>query len=195
MSLSKKGFTLIELLTVIAIIGILASIVVVAVNEPRKRGRDAKRISDLKSMKTALEMYYEQNQKFPITYTAPATGDIVSNQGAAPLCVNSSYLESTCDVEWINATTGLTKFLSIYLNPLPKAPLNGTSMKFKYLSGTSCLLTNGTTPMKYEYKGNDQSFKVQSRLETLCDGTTDGGSRSDSGQFYEVWGGDGGQAL
>ncbi|PIS08253.1 hypothetical protein COT76_02470, partial [Candidatus Berkelbacteria bacterium CG10_big_fil_rev_8_21_14_0_10_33_10] len=52
------GFTLIELLVVIAIIGILAGVVVVNVGSAQAKARDAKRISDMKAIQTALEMYY-----------------------------------------------------------------------------------------------------------------------------------------
>ncbi|MFA4890514.1 MAG: type II secretion system protein [Candidatus Paceibacterota bacterium] len=53
----NKGFTLIELLVVIAIIGILSSVVLASLNSARKKSRDARRISDLKQIQLALEMY------------------------------------------------------------------------------------------------------------------------------------------
>ena len=55
-----KGFTLIELLIVIAILGILAAAVLVAIN-PGKRTRqaqDAKRKNDIGSLATELQAYY-----------------------------------------------------------------------------------------------------------------------------------------
>src|SRR3954471_2040250 len=61
----KKGFTLIELLVVIAIIGILASIVLASLDSSRKKGRDARRLSDIKQLQLALEIYYDQNNQFP----------------------------------------------------------------------------------------------------------------------------------
>lgn len=58
---SSKGFTLIELLVVIAIIGILSSVVLASLNSARKKGRDARRIADLKQLQLALELYYDAN--------------------------------------------------------------------------------------------------------------------------------------
>lgn len=45
-----KGFTLIEVLVVIAVVGILASIVLVSVSGSRARGRDGRRVSDLQAI-------------------------------------------------------------------------------------------------------------------------------------------------
>jgi type II secretion system protein G len=63
----QKGFTLIELLVVIAIIGLLASIVLVSLNSARAKARDAKRMSDLRQIQTAIEMYADDhNGQYPI---------------------------------------------------------------------------------------------------------------------------------
>jgi len=56
----KQGFTLIELLIVIAILGILAAAVLIAIN-PGKRTRqaqDAKRKNDIGAMATEIQGYY-----------------------------------------------------------------------------------------------------------------------------------------
>lgn len=64
---SQKGFTLIELLIVISIIGLLASIILYATSIARAKGRDAKRVADVKQLTTALETYKAVNQQYPIS--------------------------------------------------------------------------------------------------------------------------------
>lgn len=54
----SPGFTLVELLIVIAILGVLASLILANMSGARERARDAQRKSDLKQMQTALRMYF-----------------------------------------------------------------------------------------------------------------------------------------
>ncbi len=82
MSFTKKGFTLIELLVVIAIISVLSSIVLSQLNEARAKARDARRISDLKSIQTALELYRTENGEYP--RRSQSNGWATSNDGRTP---------------------------------------------------------------------------------------------------------------
>jgi len=60
-----QGFTLIELLVVISIIGLLSTILLANFNSMRERARDAERESDLRNIKTALRLYYNDFDKYP----------------------------------------------------------------------------------------------------------------------------------
>jgi type II secretion system protein G len=92
----KSGFTLIELLVVIAIIGLLASVVIASLNPARAKARDERRISDMKQIQLALELYYDTNGIYPNML---------------------AYVSPTVDVAW---STSLASALSPYLSILPK---------------------------------------------------------------------------
>lgn len=52
-------------MVVIAIIGLLSTLSILALNQARARARDAKRISDVRQIQTALEMYYNDAGYYP----------------------------------------------------------------------------------------------------------------------------------
>ena len=97
----ENGFTLIELLVVIAIIGMLSSIVLVSLNSARDKSVMARRISDLKQIEIALQLYFDDHGEFP------ASSD-------------------TCDggvggTDWSQA---FKTALEPYLSPIPHDPKN-----------------------------------------------------------------------
>lgn len=61
----SRGFTLIELLIVIGIIGILATLATVSLVSTQQKARDAKRVSDVGSIRNALEVYWSQYATYP----------------------------------------------------------------------------------------------------------------------------------
>ncbi len=84
-SLQKKGFTLLEVLLVIAIIGILAAIVIVALN-PNKQladSRNAQRKSDVNTILNAIYQYDIDNSAMPasVSSTSPVA---ICKIGAGP---------------------------------------------------------------------------------------------------------------
>ena len=86
---TRKGFTLLEILLVIAAIGILAVIVLVAINPNRQiaQVRNAQRRSDVNTLYKALEQYLIDNQSYPAGIENNTPRDICIN-GNTTNCVN-----------------------------------------------------------------------------------------------------------
>jgi prepilin-type N-terminal cleavage/methylation domain-containing protein len=62
---NSAGFTLIELLVVIAIIGVLSALLLSNFVGVRERGADAGLKNNLRQVKTALRLYYNDYQSYP----------------------------------------------------------------------------------------------------------------------------------
>ncbi len=90
--MNRKGFTLIEILVVISIIGILSALALVSFSSARLRSRDARRLSDLRQISTALELYNNDQGIYP-TANNINLGDIDHD------CLNASGFRafSGCD--------------------------------------------------------------------------------------------------
>lgn len=72
----KAGFTLVELLLTIAILSILASITIIAINPAKqlRDARDADRLSDVYTLLNAIHQYAADNDgAFPSTITSSTT--------------------------------------------------------------------------------------------------------------------------
>ena len=89
---STKGFTLIELLVVIAIIGVLASIVLASLNSARRKSRDARRITDIKQIQLALELYYDSQSPTPQYPGATAACDVTTNARGLEVLSTGGYI-------------------------------------------------------------------------------------------------------
>ncbi|PJA39716.1 hypothetical protein CO180_00110 [candidate division WWE3 bacterium CG_4_9_14_3_um_filter_41_6] len=113
----RTGFTLIELLVVIAVIGILATVVLVAI-DPQQRISEAKdvgRKSDLSEIANALEAYYTKNRAYPYDISQGGCGRYQT--GGTPLSCDSVNDGDN----WIPDLVSQG-----FLKSLPKDPINST---------------------------------------------------------------------
>ncbi|MEK7621152.1 MAG: prepilin-type N-terminal cleavage/methylation domain-containing protein [Patescibacteria group bacterium] len=100
----KQGFTIVELLIVIVIIGILASLIIVAYNGIQQRAQSAKRKADTGVMMKWLELYYADNGTYPasnsgtdyLVTTSMITGSTTTSQLRA-LIGSSSSIQDPLD--------------------------------------------------------------------------------------------------
>ncbi len=66
MTNKRPGFTLLELLTVISIVGLLSVMSLIAVPRQVKKAHDAKRKTDIHELQAAVELYFTDNQLYPV---------------------------------------------------------------------------------------------------------------------------------
>lgn len=71
----NKGFTLVELLVVLAIIGILGSIVIASTGASRGKAHDTRRASDMREIQIGLALYYDVNKVYPAALSTLAASD------------------------------------------------------------------------------------------------------------------------
>ena len=117
----KKGFTIIELLVVISIIGLLSTISVVSLNGARIKSRDAKRVSDISQLKTAIELYFNDQGYYP------AEG--------VPVSLGTGTKLVLCDVGFV-ASASSCNSNKIYMGKVPRNP-GPNGMEYTYTSITS----------------------------------------------------------
>lgn len=140
-----RGFTLLELLVVVAIIGILTSVVLVSLSSARQKARDSKRVQDFRAVSTALELYR-------------------SAHGAYPPINASSYNS----FQWSESANVLFEDLAQklvdagYLPSIPKDPVNKVSGP------------NEQAYWFYPYNepGNPRGYLLMTRLEGIAETNT-----------------------
>jgi general secretion pathway protein G len=160
-SIKNRGFTLIELLVVISIIGLLSSIVLSTLSDVKAKARDARRISDIKQIQNALELYRNDTGSYP------------TFQDHSYAMANS--ISSLTKGGW--DTTLKNALVSKYISELPTdpKPTNGIHSRFSGVYG----YTYYTMSTEYQGCQPGQWYFIFFRMEkdtsnetiTMCNGT------------------------
>ena len=203
----KGGFTLLELLIVISIIAILSVALVFILNpaETLKKSRDAQRISDLSTLKTALGLYLTST-------STPYLGSVTANTACKPnasgwtaatqkifYSVPTGFADATLDggttfpVASVVATPGLidgqgwipvnfeTLTSGSPISNLPVDPVNTTA--------SASDVTSSNFVYRYACQANNVTFEIDAQLESDAYTVADNKRTSDGGNstfYYEV---------
>lgn len=138
---STEGFTFLELMLVIVILGVLAALISGNFVTSLKKGRDARRKTDLDQIQKALELYYEDKRAYP-----------------TPAAVNPKlpFQASFCETNPCNGTKA-------YMQRMPGDPTSGNTYDYEsdgtYYKLYSCMENNldqgpGVDQSGYQYESS-----------------------------------------
>ncbi len=213
---SRQGFTVIEVVVVVAIIGILASVVIFNASRGNARSRDIDRQADLRTLQSAIELYKQRYGRYPAQCARanPAAAGVWSGQsGTNFACVSGEqYIMGhvdTTDSDRDGNTTERFTFAPEFIQTLPtdkKIPDANSGYVYTvsadgavYKLQARRTVETETVTYSHPFRNCDQSTSAVA----ICDGTSVnnpwGGSTPNqcldndtSGVFqktYAVWGG------
>lgn len=150
----QKGFTLVELLVVMAILGVLVTLIASGFRNAQLRGHDTQRKSDLKEIANALEIFYSDYGYYP----PDATGYIAA-------CPYNSSTQTGTSCAWGNSE--MTDNKTVYFKLMPSDPVSSYSYFYRIVPGS-----NQQKYQLYAHLENTQDPDIISGLSVTCGGTT-----------------------
>lgn len=156
------GFTLIELLVVVAILGILAAVFILALNpaEAQRKTRDSTRISDVATLRKAIDLAITENATLPGTVAAPFTGTSDGNRSSSDLN------------NWVGMD--VSKWLSV----LPIDPRQNATDVTRLSDGTTTIAAGG---MVYTFVSDGDTYELNAFIESTDNNAiaaNDGGNQN-----------------
>jgi prepilin-type N-terminal cleavage/methylation domain-containing protein len=120
----RRGFTIVELLIIVAVIGILVTIVLVSYNSTQARSRDVRRKSDISIIVGYLELYAAEHQGlYPTSSGATAT-------------INAAWSTTAEPASWAVLEAALAPYGRIPKDPISTQGGNGIySSNYAYFGG------------------------------------------------------------
>lgn len=119
----SQGFTLIELLVVISIIGILIGLSIFGLQGARKSSRDSKRKADMELIRSGIEIYKSDCNKYP-----------VSNSPGNPTTVLAT-IGSTLAGDDVSSSSCLKA--NVYISQIPADPISPNADYLYWSNGTT----------------------------------------------------------
>lgn len=152
-----RGFTLIEILVVVAIISLLALVAYASADQARKKARDDERLSSLKQMQAAIEVYGQANGRYPEAGCSRGANVWTGHGSGYGSC--AEYIEgletliSPLPVDPKNTTYGFiyrvdsagTNYKLMAFNVLENRTVDATSEYARYPSGCASAMTGSAT--------------------------------------------------
>lgn len=150
-----KGFTLIEMLVVIAIIAVVLALALPNYLGVRERARDAKRKVEMRELKSALRLYYNDFNTYPANFFG-GVGKINYIRG----CGTNGSGQCPCSTTLDFASGGSCE--TVYMKKFPSDL--GTSMYYYLATGGDdfCL------KVPLENKSDSDIAASQARCNTAC---------------------------
>lgn len=118
------GFTLVELLVVISIIGLLAAMLLPAVQAAREAARGSSCVNNLRNIGAAVQMYHDQHSAFPPGGISPG-----------PCCAEFNYTSWTIQIlPFLEQKSAYDEYAQ---NEANEAPIN-SKLRERFMPSYSC---------------------------------------------------------